>query len=205
MISRMVPSSSAWGGTLLFAREPDPNFQDEFEEPVESVTIGQPEPNKPPRRRSWIFLILLATLFGGIYLASDPSLVLDLIGQGPPSTPSPVPQPVISQPPIESAAPQTSAPVSPPSTLPVTPDLGAVPSPLFTEGQRVLARSDATSPTGTVSLSADAEGSRSSSTIRAGATLTVQDAEFQNNTWVYSVRTEAGVKGWVPEGRLTAQ
>ncbi len=192
------------GWNLSFAREPEPEFEKD-DGPDEPVVLGSPEPStKPPRLRPWILVLLLLMVAGGTYLASDPSLVLDLIGQGPPSAPSPVPPPTVAQPPAEIAPSPPPAPESPTSGLPVIfpPAPANVPTPLFSEGQRVTVKPDSSSPTGSISLTSDAEGTRPGPTIRTGSTLTVLDAELQNNVWIYSVRAETGVRGWVAENRL---
>ncbi len=41
--------------------------------------------------------------------------------------------------------------------------------------------------------------------LRPGAIVTVLDGELLNNAWVYSVRTQEGEKGWIPERRLQAR
>ncbi|MGH7230345.1 MAG: hypothetical protein ACREJU_03190 [Nitrospiraceae bacterium] len=196
---------STWD--LSFAREPDPDFENDLDESHEPVVLGSPDPSpKPPHLRPWLLLLLLLMVGGGTYLASDPSLVLELIGQGPPSAPAPVPPPAAQpQPDSEPSPLRAPEPLSP--TLPVTPPLSSasVPTPVFTEGQRVTIRPESSSPSGSVTLSADVEGTRPGPTVRGGSTLTVLDAEFQNATWIYSVRGEAGVKGWIPETRLSAK
>lgn len=77
-----------------------------------------------------------------------------------------------------------------------------VPTPLFKEGQRVVVQSDPKQLTGTVFLSADAAGMVPGPLVKPGTTLTVTDGELRNNSWVYSVRTEDGAVGWIPESRL---
>ncbi|WP_447977210.1 hypothetical protein [Candidatus Nitrospira bockiana] len=39
----------------------------------------------------------------------------------------------------------------------------------------------------------------------ASSTLTVLDAELQNDGWIYLVRTETGEKGWIGETHLSAK
>jgi hypothetical protein len=197
---RTANGAPAW--ILSFAREPEREFEKD-DGPDEPVVLGSPEPStKPPHLRPWILVLLLLMVAGGTYLASDPSLVLDLIGQGPPSTPPPTPPPMVAQPPSEIAPPPPAEP--PPSTSLVPPPASPpnVPTPLFSEGQRVTVKPDSSSPTGSISLTSDAEGTRPGPTIRTGSTLTVLDAELQNNVWIYSVRAETGVRGWVAENRL---
>jgi hypothetical protein len=56
---------------------------------------------------------------------------------------------------------------------------------------------------GAVSLTTDVEGMHPGTSVPPGSTLTVQDAELHNNVWVYSVRTDDGATGWIPETKLT--
>ena len=206
-----VNRSSYW--TLMWTREPEPDLEHDVDTLDDPVVVGPSKPaNKSPRLGPWILLLILLTVAGGTYLASDPSLLLDLVGQGPPSTPAPLPRaasdPAGAGPPPTDGVPTSgSVPQPTPSTFPITPQPASsdVPTPLFREGQRVTIRPDPTSPTGTLALMADAEGKRPGPMLRMGTTLTVLDAEFQNNAWMYSVRTEAGSKGWIGERRLIAK
>jgi hypothetical protein len=198
---KIANGAPAW--ILSFAREPEREFEKD-DGPDEPVVLGSTEPSaKPPHLRPWILVLLLLIVAGGTYLASDPSLVLDLIGQGPPSAP-PVSPPTVAQPPSEVAPSPPPAPEPPPSAPLIPPPAPPpnVPTPLFSEGQRVTLKPDSSSPTGSISLTGNAEGTRPGPTIRAGSTLTVLDAELQNNVWIYSVRAETGVRGWVAENRL---
>ena len=42
----------------------------------------------------------------------------------------------------------------------------------------------------------------SSISFRPGVTLTILDGDLQPGGWVYSVRTDEGMKGWISEKRL---
>lgn len=194
----------SWQWSIMLAREPEPDFEQDVDTLDDPVVVGSSKPvNKSPRLGPWILLLILLTVAGGTYLASDPSLLLDLIGQGPPSTPAPLSTP----PPTDNVPTSGSVPEPTPSTFPITPQPATsdVPTPLFREGQRVTIKPDPTSPGGTLALMADAGGTRLGPTLRMGTPLTVLDAEFQNDAWIYSVRTEAGSKGWIAEKRLTAK
>ena len=81
----------------------------------------------------------------------------------------------------------------------------ASPDPIFGEGDQVSVILDTAAPGGSLSLSADEAGTRLGPTVRPGATLTVLDGGFQNNTWVYEVQTERGQTGWIAENRLIAK
>jgi hypothetical protein len=102
---------------------------------------------------------------------------------GGPATPSPAP------PSIES----TTAPTAP---------AAAVASPMFAEGQKVTAIGNPTAPAETIPLSLDPDGTKPGPVVRPGVTLSVLDGDLQPSGWVYSVRTDDGVKGWIPEKRL---
>jgi hypothetical protein len=73
---------------------------------------------------------------------------------------------------------------------------------MFGEGQKVTAIGNPTAPAETIPLSLDPAGSKPGPVIRPGVTLSVLDGDLQPSGWVYSVRTDDGVKGWIPEKRL---
>jgi len=73
---------------------------------------------------------------------------------------------------------------------------------MFGEGQKVTVALDPTMPGETVTLSGDPAGTKPGVAVRAGATLTILDGDLQGSTWVYSVRSDDGAKGWVSERRL---
>jgi len=129
-----------------------------------------------------------------------------------PTTPSPSPE---AAPPPGSATPSATAPASPtPSTPSPTPSAAmpaptqpapataVVSSPMFGEGQKVTAIGNPTIPAEMIPLSLDAEGTKPGPVVRPGVTLSVLDGDLQPTGWVYSVRTDDGVKGWISEKRL---
>jgi len=205
-----------WG--ILFAKEPDLDLEDlEFEEPQKPL-LKSPTPRKPRGKRALLLLLLLIVIAGGAYLSSDPALLMELIGQVtgslPPTASAPIPPrapaaPAVT-PPMPTAAPPTptvapptpAVAAPPPAPPPVPPPASGPPGPLFAEGQRVLVFADPALPPGPVSLTIEAGGTRTSFTIRPGATVTVVDGELRNNRWVYAVRTEDGAQGWIEEKRL---
>jgi hypothetical protein len=75
-------------------------------------------------------------------------------------------------------------------------------SPLFAEGQRVTVMGNPTTPGELVPLTLDPAGAKPGPSIRPGATLSILDGDLQPTGWVYSVRTDDGMKGWVSEKRL---
>jgi hypothetical protein len=138
-----------------------------------------------------------------------------------PSTPAPAAPPT----PAPQAAPSSStgvtAPVAP-ATSPVTavppaapavvpsPQTAARPAapvapsldPMFSEGQKVTITVDDTAPGGNIPLFADSSSSKPGPFIRPGVLLTVMDGDLQSGGWMYLVRTDEGVAGWVSEKRL---
>src|SRR2546430_1978697 len=122
-----------------------------------------------------------------------------------PPTPPPSPAPPPPPPPAPSTPRGRAPPASPAMTKPTATPAPGLPSPLFVEGQRVMVFADPPLPPGPVPLTIEAEGTRSSFTIRPGATVTVVDGELRTNAWVYAVRTEDGAQGWLQEKRLKAK
>jgi hypothetical protein len=100
-------------------------------------------------------------------------------------------------------APPSSPSSMPPAASPTAPPVpAAVASPMFAEGQKVTAIGNPTAPAETIPLSLDPTGMKPGPVIRPGITLNVLDGDLQPGGWVYSVRTDDGVKGWIPEKRL---
>ena len=73
---------------------------------------------------------------------------------------------------------------------------------MFAEGQKVTVTADPIAQGESIQLFTDALGATPGPLVKPGVTLTVLDGELQGNSWVYSVRTDEGTKGWVPEKRL---
>ena len=141
-------------------------------------------------------------------------------------TPKPAtPRPVVPPTPTPQAAPnssnQASAPiaqapapaapgapgapaVAPPPQMAARPDAPVVSTldPMFGEGQKVTITVDDRAPGGSIPLFADSSSSRPGPIVRAGASLTVMDGDLQPGGWMYLVRTDEGVRGWVSEKRL---
>ena len=210
-----------WG--ILFAKEPDLDLENLESEAPHKPLPKTPTPRKPRGKRGLLLVLLLIVIAGGAYLSSDPALLMELIGQVtgslPPAPSAPIPPrppaaPVVKPPaplvapPTTMVAPPTPSPAvaaPPPAPPPVPPPASGPPAPLFTEGQRVLVFADPALPPGPVPLTIEAGGTRSSFTIRPGATVTVVDGELRSNGWVYAVRTEDGAQGWIEEKRLKAK
>lgn len=182
-------------------------------EMLQMIGMGAPEPPKPTIAKSPKPAVPAAPATPAAPGAPAPVAP----GIPAPSTPgAPVasaPAPTASSPGATPSMPPAAAPSSAtagkpilaapatPSTQPARPAASA-PTPLFKEGQRVVVQSDPKQLTGTVFLSADSAGVVPGPLVKPGSTLVVTDGELRNNVWVYSVRTEDGTVGWIPESRL---
>jgi hypothetical protein len=99
--------------------------------------------------------------------------------------------------------PATPAVVPPPQTAtrpaaPVVPPL----DPMFSEGQKVTVTLDEMAPGRSIPLFTDSSSSKPGPIVRPGVSLTVMDGDLQPDGWMYSVRTNEGIQGWVSEKRL---
>jgi hypothetical protein len=105
--------------------------------------------------------------------------------------------------PAAPASPPPASPTAPPSSMAPSPyPAASVFSPMFAEGQKVTAIGNPMIPAETIPLSQDPGGTMPGPVVRPGVTLSVLDGDLQPSGWVYSVRTDDGVKGWIPEKRL---
>lgn len=120
----------------------------------------------------------------------------------PPAASETPPSAVAPTMPPDAASPSPAPPASTaPATAPAAP-VANVASPMFAEGQKVTAIGNPTAPAETIPMSLDPAGSKPGPVVRPGVTLSVLDGDLQPSGWVYSVRTDDGVKGWIPEKRL---
>jgi hypothetical protein len=117
--------------------------------------------------------------------------------------PTPIPTPPAA-PPMPTASTPIPAPPTPASNpIPTqAPPVVATPAPLFSEGQRVSVVPHPTAPGQKVQLSQDAEGTLPGPAIPPGTLFTILDGDLQGNSWVYSIRSDFGTKGWLPEKQL---
>lgn len=215
--------------SLLFARQPEPDLEFTEEELEQTTTTRPMSPMKPGKKSGGgrpIMWVLLLILVGGIaYVAMEPEMLTELLnpilGENapvagpsprvmtpkpqPPATAAPVPAPT-PEPAPTVAAPVPPAPAMTPPAAAPAPTPTAQPAvtaiPMFAEGQKVTVTSDPTAPGEGIPLSMDSSGAKPGAIVKPGVTLTVLDGELQGNSWVYSVRTDEGMKGWVPEKRL---
>lgn len=132
----------------------------------------------------------------------------------PSAAPSPAPAPAMAPPtvvdstpvaPVETPAqkpiPAAAAPVPAPVVKPA-PAAVRIAGPVFAESQRVTVVADPTRPKAPMPLFVDSIGSKTSTTVPAGATLTILDGDYQKRGWMYAVRTQDGKKGWIAERHL---
>jgi hypothetical protein len=182
--------------------------------------------------RPILWIVLLALVGGLAYVATmEPEMLEEwlspYLGESTPPpvamTPKPAtPRPMAPPTPTPQAAPnpsnQASAPmaqapapaapgapaVPPPPQTAARPDAPVVSTldPMFGEGQKVTITVDNMAPGGSIPLFADSSSSRPGPIVRAGASLTVMDGDLQPGGWMYLVRTDEGVRGWVSEKRL---
>ena len=127
-----------------------------------------------------------------------PPVVADNSTPAPADVPAPssaMPAPAIPAPAMPALQPAASAP------KPAAPTV-RVAGPLYAEGQRVTVIAAPTRTRSPIPLFVDAVGTKTSTIVLAGATLTILDGDYQKRGWVYSVRAQDGRKGWVPERSL---
>jgi hypothetical protein len=134
----------------------------------------------------------------------QPEPIASEVAPAPPAAPSaaPVAPPVSAEP----AAPPVATAPAPPAPAPTPPvtatPMRIAPSPMFAEGQKVTVIGDPAVPNQTIALTLDPAGGKPGPSVRPGATLSILDGDLQPSGWVYSVRADDGVRGWVPEKRL---
>jgi len=206
--------------------------EEELDQTTATRPVSPKKPGKKSGGgRPLLWIILLALIAGIGYIAMEPEQLMEwlapFMGENTPSEPPPIamrPKPVTPKPaapvtpstspeaaptPVPDAptaavpAPDTpTTPVPGPSAAMPTPEPTVIASPMFGEGQKVTAIGNPTIPAETIPLSLDPEGTKPGPVVRPGVTLNVLDGDLQPEGWVYSVRTDDGVKGWISEKRL---
>jgi len=223
--SHAISINALPGWSILFAKEPatagDPN-QSDMDKTVVLGPPGKKGPAPPSMKERILFLVLILLIVcAGGYLAVNPDLLVNLLGDAPGETPppqipakvakpvtlspAPAPTPIPGQPAAPASAAQpaamtpAAAPAAPMPTPATTPGVPSIPTPQFGEGQKV----SVSAPT---PLTSDSAGKKpGTATATPGSTLVIVDADLQSYAWVYSVRTEQGVTGWVAEKNLIAK
>jgi hypothetical protein len=215
---------------LHFARQPEPDLEfteEELDQTITTKARGPVPPHKKSGGGSPVLWVLILALVGGIaYVSMEPEMLTEwlspYLGEStPPPTamkpkpPAPPTSPPQAAPNPNSQAPAPLTPAAPPATAvaPVTPAVVPPPpaapkpatpplDPMFGEGQKVTVTADDMAPSGNVPLFADSASSKPGPLIRPGASLTVMDGDLQPGGWMYLVRADEGVTGWVSEKRL---
>ncbi len=105
--------------------------------------------------------------------------------------------------PATTVAPVVPAVVPPPQTA-ARPAAAVAPprDPMFSEGQKVTVTVDERAPGGSIPLFEDSSNNKPGPIVRPGVSLIVLDGDLQPGGWMYLVRTDEGVTGWVSEKRL---
>ena len=206
--------------------------EEELDQTTATRPVSPKKPGKKSGGgRPLLWIILLALIAGIGYIAMEPEQLMEwlapFMGENAPPEPPPIamrPKPVAPKPaapatpstppeaaptPVPAAptaaAPAPDTPTTPapaPSAATPTPAPTVIASPMFGEGQKVTAIGNPTIPAETIPLSLDPAGTKPGPVVRPGVTLNVLDGDLQPEGWVYSVRTDDGVKGWISEKRL---
>ncbi len=129
--------------SLLFARQPEPDLEFTEEELEQTTNIRSSSPMKSPKKsggRPLLWILLLALVGGGAYVAMEPEMIMDYLGPILGESPTPQEQPpVVARPaapkptpgaPAGQPGPAATAPVAPRAQMPQT----AVPPPATAPG-----------------------------------------------------------------------
>ncbi|HSA62554.1 MAG TPA: hypothetical protein VLE03_09970 [Nitrospiraceae bacterium] len=117
--------------SLLFARQPEPDLEFTEEELEQTTNVRSSSPMKSPKKsggRPLLWILLLALVGGGAYVAMEPEMITDLLGPILGESPMPSPQPPVAMKPGPSM-PAPGAPVGQPGAPAPTPVAPAVPTP----------------------------------------------------------------------------
>ena len=216
--------------TLLLAQQPDPDLEFAEEELDDAIT---PNLRGSVNRRKksgggspMLWVLLLALVVGMAYAWMEPEMLTEWLKPSlgektiTPMTMKPS-APSTAVPPLSApqAAPHPSngtpapfnpptppAAVAPPQTAasaaaPATPSLG----PMFSEGQKVTVIADSGAPGKTMPLFANSSSSRPGQIVPPGIVFTIMDGELQAGGWMYFVRGDEGIQGWISEKRIRLQ
>jgi len=117
--------------SLLFARQPEPDLEFTEEELEQTTNIRSSSPMRSPKKsggRPLLWILLLALVGGGAYVAMEPELVMDYIGPLLGESPAPPQQPPIAKKPAP-PMPAPGAPASQPGPAAPVPVEPSVPTP----------------------------------------------------------------------------
>jgi hypothetical protein len=119
--------------SLLFARQPEPDLEFTEEELEQTTNVRSSPPMKSPKKsggRPLLWILLLALVGGGAYVAMEPEMIMDLVGPILGESPEPQQQrPVAMTPPSPTQVPEIppgqpepagQAPAAPPVGTPET-------------------------------------------------------------------------------------
>jgi hypothetical protein len=216
--------------TLLLAQQPDPDLEFAEEELDDAIT---PNLRGSVNRRKksgggspMLWVLLLALVVGMAYAWMEPEMLTEWLRPSlgektltpmtmKPSAPSPA-VPPLSAPqaalrpsngtPAPFNPPTPPAAVPPPQTVarpaaPATPS----PDPMFSEGQKVIVIVDSRALGVNAPLFANSSSSRPGPLVQPGMLLSIIDGELQAGGWMYFVRGDEGVQGWISEKRIRLQ
>ena len=114
----LAGSPLAW--SLLFARQPEPDLEFTEEELEQTTNIRSSSPMKSPKKsggRPFLWILLLALIGGGAYVAMEPEMVTDLVApllgeSSEPPPPTMTARPTQTKPSVPAAAPSQPAPIA---------------------------------------------------------------------------------------------
>jgi hypothetical protein len=108
--------------TLFFARQPEPDLEFTEEELEQTTNTRSSSPMKSPKKsggRPVLWILLLALIGGGAYVAMEPEMVMDWVNQLLGEAPSPQPAPMAARPAPPAPVAQPAAPTAPDAPAPV--------------------------------------------------------------------------------------
>jgi hypothetical protein len=164
---------------------------------------------EPEMLEEWLSPYLGESTPPPMAMKPKPSIPAPVVPPAPAPQAAPSPRNEASAPLAPATSPATAVPPAAPAIVP-PPQIAArtaapvMPSldPMFSEGQKVTVTLDERAPGGNIPLFADSSSSKPGPIVRPGVSLTVMDGDLQAYGWMYLVRTDEGVQGWVSEKRL---
>ncbi|MGQ0693961.1 MAG: hypothetical protein ACT4OL_00110 [Nitrospiraceae bacterium] len=148
--------------SLLFARQPEPDLEFTEEELEQTTNVRSSPPMKSPKKsggRPLLWILLVALVGGGAYVAMEPEMIMDLVGPILGESPEPQQQrPIAMTPPSPTQVPAIprskpepadQAPAAPPVATPET-------APAATQTRSMPTASVPTQPPATMSSPAPA-------------------------------------------------